>query len=307
MNNEADSSNRVDLANDARSIAVDPDFSLAVTCGPAAWVAERSPRHRWFENALTWIGREADVVVWRKVRQTGSGALTIHGTGSAGKDASWANDILGLEIQLPEFSDPMIQVLANAYPGLRPMGDGGLFEGLLTAIVGQSISVAAAAVTQAKLCRLYGEGIELDGRRFSPLPSPAQLAESSAGLIRQSGVTMKRAEAIVFAAQRQEAGDLPDDSWARLYPEGAVQRLLELPGVGRWTAESAVLWGIGAPDAHPTNDVALLRAARTAYNRPEMTLRDLDVLAEEWRPARALAARLLWTRLLGPAPDASNS
>jgi 3-methyladenine DNA glycosylase/8-oxoguanine DNA glycosylase len=77
---------------------------------------------------------------------------------------------------------------------------------------------------------------------------------------------------------------------------------MALPLVGRWTAESVVLWGIGAPDAHPTGDVALLRAARAAYGRPELTLKELDVLAEQWRPARGLAARLLWTELFGPAP-----
>jgi 3-methyladenine DNA glycosylase/8-oxoguanine DNA glycosylase len=210
--------------------------------------------------------------------------------------------VLGEDVYLPEFTDPVIQELARRFPGLRPMSDGSLFDGLLTSIIGQSISVAAAAVTQAKLCALLGEGIELDQRQFHALPDATILAGTPTELIRRSGVTWKRAEAIVHAAQRQLAGDLPNDAWAREHPEETVQQLLSLPGVGRWTAESAVLWGIGAPDAHPTNDVALLRAAKFAYNRPEMTLRDLDVLAEQWRPGRALAARLLWTNLFGPAP-----
>jgi DNA-3-methyladenine glycosylase II len=82
---------------------------------------------------------------------------------------------------------------------------------------------------------------------------------------------------------------------------------MELPLVGRWTAESALLWGVGAPDAHPSGDIALLRAVRNAYGLPEMTLKDLDVLSEAWRPARAIAARLLWTELLGVAHPATVS
>jgi 3-methyladenine DNA glycosylase/8-oxoguanine DNA glycosylase len=228
--------------------------------------------------------------------------LELWGSASPGEDSTWLEQALGSGTNFPEFTDPVIAALARVFPGMRPMSDGSLFDGLITSIVGQSISVAAAAVTQAKLCALFGGGIELDGRLFSPLPSAGLLADASTELIRQSGVTWKRADAIREAAQRQVRGELPDDAWARAHPEQAVKILLDLPGVGPWTAESTVLWGIGAPNAHPTNDVALLRAARQAYARPEMTLRQLDDLAEGWRPGRALAARLLWTALLGPAP-----
>jgi 3-methyladenine DNA glycosylase/8-oxoguanine DNA glycosylase len=236
------------------------------------------------------------------VSQRSTGVLEIDGSAVPEGDRRWIEETLGSETRFPEFTDPVVASLARKYPGLRPMSDGSLFEGLVTSIVGQSISVAAAAVTQAKLCALFDGAIELDGRLFSPLPSTHQLADASVELIRRSGVTWKRAEAIREAALRQCRGELPDDAWARENPEEAVIQLLDLPGVGRWTAESTILWGIGAPNAHPTNDVALLRAARQSYKRPEMTLRDLDVLAETWRPGRGLAARLLWTELLGPAP-----
>jgi 3-methyladenine DNA glycosylase/8-oxoguanine DNA glycosylase len=290
-----------------RTVSVDVDFSLAETCGPAAWVGERSPRHRWSNNTLTEVGREGDRSVWRNVRQPAAGVLDIWGTASPEEDATWVEQALGSGTTFPAFADPVIAALAAKFPGMRPMSDGSLFDGLITSIVGQSISVAAAAVTQAKLCALFGGAIKLDGRTYSPLPGAGQLADASVELIRQSGVTWKRAEAIREAAQRQARGELPDDAWARVNPERAVKLLLDLPGVGRWTAESAVLWGIGAPNAHPTNDVALLRAARRSYDRPEMTLRGLDDLAEGWRPARALAARLLWTELLGPAPTVSEA
>lgn len=227
----------------------------------------------------------------------------ITGSANAGGDGEWGSAVLGMDIPMPSFDDPVITALVARFPGLHPYCDGSLFDGIVTAIVGQSISVAAAAVTQAKLAALYADPVKLEGREFRPLPTARHLAESSIELIRSSGVTWKRAEGIRHAARELIAGALPTDEDARSHPDEAVKALIGLPLIGRWTAESAVLWGIGAPDAHPTGDVALLRAARQAYNRPAMTLKELDRLAEEWRPGRGLAARLLWTNLFGPAPS----
>jgi DNA-3-methyladenine glycosylase II len=82
-----------------------------------------------------------------------------------------------------------------------------------------------------------------------------------------------------------------------------MRDLTAFPMVGPWTAASSLLWGVGHVDVYPKGDVALLRAARLAYDNPGMTMRDLDRLSEEWRPQRGVAARLLWTNLLGAAWD----
>ena len=281
-------------------------FSLANTCGPVAWVGERSPRHAWHGGTLRWVGWEGDRIVWRQACQLMSGDLDIIGVASSSRDREWGSSVLGLDVAMPSFGDPLIGELATRFPGLHPYSDGSLFDGIVTAIVGQSISVASAAITQAKLAACYAEPIELGGRAFRPLPTAHHLAESSVELIRSSGVTWKRAEGIRHAAREMIAGALPSDQDARAYPEEAVKVLMTLPLIGRWTAESAVLWGIGAPNAHPTGDIALLRAARRAYGRNDMTLKDLDRLADGWHPGRGLAARLLWTNLFGPALDETS-
>lgn len=300
---EQPESTQTPATGDARVLQVAVPFSLATTCGPVAWVGERSPRHAWLGGTLTWVGWEGDRIVWRICRQAATEVLDITGSAIARHDRQWGSVVLGLDIALPHFDDPVIADLACRFPGLHPYCDGSLFDGIVTAIVGQSISVAAAAVTQAKLAACYASPVRLDGRIYRPLPTAHQLAESSVALIRSSGVTWKRAEGINHAAKEMIAGSLPSDHDARLRPEEAVKALTALPLVGRWTAESAVLWGIGAPNAHPTGDIALLRAARRAYAREDMTLKDLDRLAEGWQPARGLAARLLWTSLFGPAPE----
>lgn len=278
-------------------------FSLAQTTGPAYWMQHRSPKHAWLNGTFISVEARDGRVIWRKVRQTGRGALEIMSNTSADTHEDWAHRILCTGVTLPAFNDPVIQALADRYPGLHPLADGSLFDGLLTSIIGQSVSLASAAAAQHKLAVAFTTPVELGGRRFAPLPSAAQLADASVDLIRASGVTWRRAEAIRTAARTQLNGELPTDEDARQHPGKAMHSLLALPQVGPWTAESALLWGVGAPDAHPTGDVALLRAARKAYDRPEMTLKELDLLSGQWRPARALAARLLWADLFGIAPE----
>lgn len=289
----------------ARAVALTGPFSLAATCGPVAWGRDRWPNVGWREGVFTWVGWEDGVVVWRSVEQPSadSRTLLLRGTADAQHDEAWLARCLGTTNPPPSFADPILQQLQTALPGLRPYAAGSLFEGLISSIAGQSISVAAAAVTQARLAGLYHDGIEVAGRRFLPFPRVDQLAESEPALVRQSGVTWRRAEAIVTAARAALDGQLPTEDEASRDADGARAALRALPLVGPWTAESALLWGIGAADAHPSGDVALLRAVRLAYDRPEITLKELDQLADAWKPARAWAARLLWTNLLGRAAD----
>jgi AraC family transcriptional regulator of adaptative response / DNA-3-methyladenine glycosylase II len=112
-------------------------------------------------------------------------------------------------------------------------------------------------------------------------------------------VTTKRAEALVAVGTLFAASPAALGSAADLV--AAAEELAAIPGIGPWTVRSALLWGIAAPDAHPTGDVALRRAASSHY--PEVSdLKDLDRMAEQWRPYRGWAARLLWLDLLGYDP-----
>jgi 3-methyladenine DNA glycosylase/8-oxoguanine DNA glycosylase len=197
---------------------------------------------------------------------------------------------------MPEFDDPILATLAHYHAGLRPWSAGSLFEGVVSSIVGQSISVVAAATTERRLCERFNSPVLLDGRPFWPPPLPDQLASSSTAFVRQSGVTTKRAEALV-AAGTLFASEPGLEGFAA-NPSAAVEKLKDISGIGPWTVQSALLWGVAAPDAHPTRDVALLRAARVHY--PDvLNLKDLDRVAAQWRPYRGWAARLLWLDLLG--------
>jgi 3-methyladenine DNA glycosylase/8-oxoguanine DNA glycosylase len=279
-----------------RLLPLSGPFDLARTVAPAWWARGRWPNVDARRGAFVWVGWEASQVAWRSVRQIDDQRLEIIGSRSTDLDVHWASAVLGASTAMPVFDDPIMAALARKHAGLRPWSAGSLFEGVVSSIVGQSISVAAAATTERRLCQRFNKGLHLDGREFWPPPRPEQLASSSAVFVRESGVTTKRAEALVavatlFASESGAAAFAVD-------PFAAVERLAAISGIGPWTVQSALLWGVAAPDAHPTRDVALLRAARVHY--PEVQdLKDLDRVAEQWGPYRGWAARLLWLDLLG--------
>lgn len=282
-------------------------FDLALTSGPVAWGKGRWPNVDWIDGAFLWAGWEDGDVVFRRVSQQHDGTLKIEGTADPAGDRAWLGGLLGVDESLPHFTDPVIRQLAADMPGLRPFANGDLFDGVIGSIVGQSITVAAAATTERRLASLVHPGIERYGRRFYPSPRPQDLARTPVETIRGTGVTWRRAEAISAIAKLAMEGAFPLTA-TRESDESELRTFLRsLPLVGPWTAESALLWGLGLPDIYPSGDVALLRAARMIFERPEMTMKELDQLAPAWAPGRAWAARLLWTRLLGPAPPKEHT
>jgi DNA-3-methyladenine glycosylase II len=282
-------------------------FSLAETCGPVAWGRNRWPNVDWIDNAFVWVGWECDRVCYRRVVQESvHSRLLISGSGSEARDRAWAEAVLGAGSPMPDLDEPHLQRLSSRWSGLRPFAAGSIFDGLIGAIVGQSISVVSAATTEARLCAHFHEGVSMAGRTFWPLPRPEQLANASPDLVRTSGVTWRRAEALVEVGRAALEELIPTAQEAVDDPERSLARLLQLRLVGLWTAQSTLLWGIGHPDAHPTGDVALLRAARLVFENPELDLKALDRLAERWRPNRGWVARLLWAELLGGAPVAPS-
>lgn len=284
-----------------RVYSVDSTYSLAQTCGPVAWSRGRWSNLDWIDGALIWVGVENDALVHRRVEQAGA-SLAISGTADPALDHDWLIRTQGIEQSMPAFTDPIVSALAEQMPGLRPHASGSVFDSLIACIVGQSITVAAAAVIETRISALFHEGIERHGRRFFAHPTSEELAQASPALIRATGVTWKRAEAIVAAAKATSNGEMPPEHGAELNHDDLRRWLRSLPLVGPWTAESVLLWGLGEADAFPPGDAVLLRAVKPAYAAPGFDHRQLNTLSEQWRPHRAWASRLLWTALLGPAP-----
>jgi DNA-3-methyladenine glycosylase II len=157
------------------------------------------------------------------------------------------------------------------------------FPGLLQAIVAQQISNQAAAAIWGRL-RAIGGALE-----------PAGMLGLSDESLRAAGLSRpKIVHARVLAGAFLD-GTLDPAAIAAMDDEAAVAAIAAVRGLGRWTAEVYLLFALGRPDVFPAGDIALAASAahlKGLAARPNPVA--LRALADGWRPARALAARLLW-------------
>ena len=281
-----------------RTIAVQPPFDLARTVAPVWWARGRWPNVDWQGGVFSWVGWEQNRIVWRAVTQRDQQTLEVSGSGDHALDDDWASRVLGVAAVMPKFSHATLKDFAIEHSGMKPWSAGSHFEGIVSSVVGQSISVAAAATTERRLYGLFNKATDVGGRDFWPPPTPLQLATAEPAHVRASGVTATRASALVAVGNGFACGQFLDAVDPGFDPLLEGVKLRAISGIGPWTVRSALLWGLAEPDAHPTGDVALLRAVRRSLPDVE-TLKQLDRVAEEWRPHRGWAARLFWLDLLG--------
>ena len=197
--------------------------------------------------------------------------------------------------------DPVIGVLVRGRPGLRVPGSVDGFEIAIRAIVGQQVSVAGARTTLGRLVAAYGRPLSHpSGGLTHAFPEPAALAEAPS---RELPMPRVRAAAIGLLARAVAAGELELGPGADR--ERSRARLLEIKGIGPWTASYVAMRALGDPDAFLPTDVGVLRRLRALGH--EATPAEATRLAERWRPWRSYAVVQLWTKtytLLGRRPEA---
>ena len=187
-------------------------------------------------------------------------------------------------------NDPDLAPMIERFPGLHVPGNWDLFELSVRAVLGQQISVAAAATFARRIVEKFGQPLA-----NSPIeeithafPNPAILANSD---LTSVGLTSRRAETLNNLARVFEEGKLDLEQADSL--DEIEEKLCALKGIGPWTAHYIALRALKEPDAFPESDLGLLRALEKDGVRP--TPEELRERAESWRPWRAYAAQLLWT------------
>eukprot|EP01037_Dinobryon_pediforme_P002333 gene2333-2372_t len=166
-------------------------------------------------------------------------------------------------------------------PPLRRRAPG--FEGLVWIIVSQQVSVASANAIMARVKTGFA------------MLEPLVVLTAGDEKLRSCGLSAPKIRTLQALGTALTDGSLDLVALAELSPEAAHKALVAVKGIGPWTADIFLLFCLGHPDAWPVGDLALQEAVRLVFgleNRPNA--REMAVLAEGWRPYRAVAARLLW-------------
>lgn len=185
--------------------------------------------------------------------------------------------------------DPLLAPAVEKLPGLRVPGHMDGFELACRAVIGQQISVAGARTMLGRLVEALGAPLSTsDGILTRLFPTAGAVAESTLDGLGLTGARRRTLNALAAAVAD---GSLVLDRGADR--AGTVQNLLELPGIGPWTASYIAIRALGDPDAFPASDLGLLRTSRE-LGGPESAVA-LEEYSLRWRPWRAYAAQYLWS------------
>jgi AraC family transcriptional regulator, regulatory protein of adaptative response / DNA-3-methyladenine glycosylase II len=174
----------------------------------------------------------------------------------------------------------------RAAPGLRVPGSWSGFELATRAILGQQLSVKGAATLAGRLVSAFGQPVSTPGQLTHLFPTADVLADAD---LRRAGLTRLRADTVRALARHVCDGRIRFDGVVDA--EAFLDRLCDVHGIGRSTAQYVAMRALGEPDAFPSGDLGLLRAVGVG------TPRELERCAEAWRPWRAYAAMHIWNSI----------
>jgi DNA-3-methyladenine glycosylase II len=165
-------------------------------------------------------------------------------------------------------------------------------ETLLRTIVGQQVSVAAARSMWNKLTAKFGQPVNLQ-----TLLAASDEEMREAGMSRQKAGYLRSLAGLVLSGELDLAR-LPEDD------EEAIEELIKIKGIGRWSAEIYLLFAEGRHDVWPAGDLAVqIEIGKLLGLEGKPTEKQLRELAEPWRPHRGAAAVLAWHSYNAPPLD----
>lgn len=186
--------------------------------------------------------------------------------------------------------DPIMAEIMRHHPRVFLARRGEPFMTLARAIVGQQISVKAAQSVWQRFAACVGE------------VTPENVLRRERPLLRACGLSDRKTEYIADLAQHFADGRIHVQRWPQMSDEDIIAELVEVRGIGRWTAEMFLMFSLLRPDVYPLDDLGLQKGLRLAYfGGRKVSLKRMQKLGELWRPWRSVATWYLW-RSLDPVP-----
>lgn len=198
--------------------------------------------------------------------------------------------ILGLDRDASGFyalgrRDPVLGELLERRPGFRPVVFFSPWAAAGWSVLTQRLRMTQAARIAEALAREAGDVVEVGGVKVASFPRPQTLLARSG----YPGVTPEKWARLQTVARAALEGELSMEALAR---EGARERLLELRGVGPWTADAVLIRGVGPSDVLPVTEPSLHEAVSRAYPGESF-----DEVTSRWAPFRTWASILLISSL----------
>lgn len=187
--------------------------------------------------------------------------------------------------------DALLSPLIKHFRGLKLAAGPTVFEALVMGVLSQQVNLSFAYSIKRELVETFGYKWKAGGETHYAFPQPKRFAEESEERLRRFRLSRAKAGALVRLGQAFASGELCQGAIAALGDEAVIERLTEIKGIGRWTAEIALMRGLARPDAFPGGDLGVVKyVAQGLLGKEEKaTEAAMRAFAERWRPYRGLA------------------
>jgi DNA-3-methyladenine glycosylase II len=182
--------------------------------------------------------------------------------------------------------DRIMRRLIPQFGDIHLIGRGEAFTTLVRSVIGQQISVKAADSVWQHVLELC------------PKCTPAQILKAGNDKLAACGLSKRKAEYVIDLAEHFKAKRVHVDNWAEMDDEAVIAELVQIRGIGRWTAEMFLIFNLLRPNILPLDDLGLLKGISINYFSGEPVSRsDAREVAANWEPWRTVATWYLWRSL----------
>ena len=181
--------------------------------------------------------------------------------------------------------DPVMKRIITqvGHCGLQKNDD--TFYVLCDSIISQQLSVKASATILQRFCGLFPKN----------KPTPELLRVLPDDEVRAVGCSQAKVRYLKDLAEKFLDGTLQPNTFGILSDEELIETLVQVKGIGRWTAEMYLIASLNRPDVLAVDDLGLRKAMMELYKLPNLPKPEqMHEIAEVWKPFRSVASWYLW-------------
>ena len=185
-------------------------------------------------------------------------------------------------------NDIILSRIINKFEELELISRGDIFFTLIRSIIGQQISVKAASTVWSRFTERVGN------------ITPENILSIDFEELRRCGLSQKKVEYVIGISESRH--EYSSFNWGGMDDGEIIEKLTELRGVGKWTAEMILIFTLLRPDVFPIGDIGMIRGIEKTYNSGvKMSNDELYAISEKWKPWRTVACCYMW-RTVDPEP-----
>lgn len=196
--------------------------------------------------------------------------------------------------------DELLEPIVPRFRGLKIPASPTVFESLVMAVLSQQVNLTFAYSIKKELVETFGETRQVNGALYHAFPTPLRFAEQKEEDMLRFRLSRAKAGTLVRLGQAFVSGAITDQNLMSCSDDEVVEQLTQIKGIGRWSADIALLRGLARIDAFPGGDLGVVKyVAQGLLGKAEKaTEAEMRAFAERWRPYRGLALIYCYAELM---------